>query len=264
MTNLTWTGTATAVSSISHGSETRGLTTMMRRESIIGADGELITVPLISGNAFRGRLRRVGEEMMASTLKYRGRLTVAAAAALRSGGALTKASADPISGQNLQRLRSLVPLISVFGCAGAGRLIEGCLQVGKLMPIATETQALLGRTASLSFRDLIQVETYSHVDDADRAEDPTGAPMQFRVETFRAGTQLDVWINLADPTDNELSFFGELLDRFASSATIAGRSGIGHGRLRLDITPSREIPSVDWREQIEPHADEAIELLNRL
>ena len=36
--NITWTGTATATSSISHGSETRGLITMLRRETIIGAD----------------------------------------------------------------------------------------------------------------------------------------------------------------------------------------------------------------------------------
>ena len=271
--NITWTGTATATSSISHGSETRGLITMLRREAIIGPDGVPVNIPLISGNAFRGRLRRVAEQQLAEALQYRGKLTLAAAAALRSGGSLVKTSAAPISGSRLARLRELVPLIGIFGTAGAGRIIDGCLQVGKLVPYATETQHLTEQPAALSVHDLTQIETYSRVDDTHRhdtaalaaeADDAPASQLQYRLETFRAGTRFDVWLNLISPTDLEAAFFADVLARYSHTATIAGRSAIGHGRLRLDVTPSTPPPDLDWRTEISQNAAEAIDTLNQL
>lgn len=268
--NITWTGTATATSSVSHGSETRGLITMLRRETIIGPNYEPVTIPLISGNAFRGRLRRVAEQQLSEILQYRGRLTLAAAAALRSGGSLVKTNAAPISGSRLARLRELIPLIGIFGTAGAGRIIDGCLQVGKLVPYATETAHLLGHAAPLSVQDLTQIETYSRVDDAHRhdaaatADDAAGSQLQYRLETFRAGTTFDVWLNLTSPTDLEAAFFADVLHRFNTHPIIAGRSAIGHGRLRLDLASTPPPPTTDWRHEISTHRDEAIAALNEL
>lgn len=270
MSDLTWTGVATALSSISHGSETRGLTTMLRRETILSPDGELVSVPLISGNTFRGKLRRVSEQMLGEVLPYRGKLSVAAAAALRSGGALTKSSQEPISGKQLARLRELVPVIAIFGSAGAGRIIDGCLQVGKLMPIATETAHIHEHPARRSVRDMIQIESYSRVDDVHthdaEPDDVDGASTQlrFRLETFRAGSTFDVWLNLVNPSEVESAFFADVLARFSQSATVAGRSGIGHGRLKLDLSPSSQPATTDWKARISSDADEAINLLNRL
>lgn len=267
--NITWTGTATAQSSISHGSETRGLITMLRRETIIGPDQTPITIPLISGNAFRGRLRRVAEQQLADVLGYHGKLTLAAAAALRSGGSLVKTNAAPISGSRLADLRRLVPLIGIFGTAGAGRIIDGCLQVGKLIPHATETQHLTGQPSTLSVHDLTQIETYSRVDDTYRhgSDNPDDAPatqLQYRLETFRTGTRFDVWVNLTSPTDLEIAFFTELLDSYSMTATIAGRSAIGHGRLLVDLTCTTPPPDIDWRSEIASAASEAIDALNQL
>lgn len=269
--SLTWSGTATALSSISHGSETRGLITMLRREHIIGRDGNVTAVPLISGNSFRGRLRREAEQLLAEVLQYRGKLTLAAAAALRSGGSLVKTSAAPISGARLAQLRALVPLIGIFGTAGAGRIIDGCLQVGKLMPVATETAHLLDRPASLSIHDLVQIETYSRVDDSYRHDASASADipeeasqLQYRLETFRAGTTFDVWLHLTSPTDIEAAFFAEVLERYSHHAIVAGRGAIGHGKLRLDVTTSTAPPTIDWRSTIAANATAAIDALNQL
>ena len=269
--NITWAGTATAISSISHGSETRGLITMLRRETIISPDHTPTTIPLISGNAFRGRLRRVAEQELRDVLAYEGQLTIAAAAALRSGGSLVKTSAAPISGSRLARLRRLVPLIGIFGTAGAGRIIDGCLQVGKLIPHATETAHLLDHAVELSVQDLTQIETYSRVNDTHRhdavapVEDDTPASqLQYRLETFRAGTTFDVWLNLTSPTDLEAAFFADVLHRFNTHPIIAGRSAIGHGRLRLDLASTPPPPPTDWRHEISTHRDEAIAALNEL
>lgn len=265
--NVTWSGTATATSSISHGSETRGLVTMLRRETIIGADHAPIPIPLISGNSLRGRLRRTAEEILCEVLNYRGKLTVAAAAALRSGGALTKTSAEPISGTKLKQLREMVPLIGVFGTAGAGRIIDGCLQVGKLIPHITETAHLLHHTCALSISDITQVETYSRVDDTathdTHTEHIAASQLQYRLETFRAGTTFDVWLNLGNPTPIEAAFFADVLTRYSTHAIIAGRTGIGHGRLRLELGCT-DTPMADWRTPTATTATEAIDALNQL
>lgn len=265
--NITWSGTATATSSISHGSETRGLVTMLRRETIIGPDHTPVPIPLISGNALRGRLRRTAEELLCQVLDYRGKLTVAAAAAVRSGGALTKTSADAISGTKLKQLRELVPLIGVFGTAGAGRIIDGCLQVGKLIPHTTETAHLLHHTSALSTRDITQIETYSRVDDTATHDTHTDqiatSQLQYRLETFRAGTTFDVWLNLSNPTPTEAAFFSDVLALYSTHATIAGRGGIGHGRLRLALSCTGT-PEGDWRTPTAAHAGAAIDALNQL
>lgn len=86
---ITWSGTLTALSSIAHGGETRGTITLLRRELVASPERDgLLSLPIISGNTFRGRLRRLGEELLRDELRYEGLLTPAAAHALRGGGAL--------------------------------------------------------------------------------------------------------------------------------------------------------------------------------
>lgn len=123
----------------------------------------------------------------------------------------------------------------------AKRLIDGCLQVGKLIPIATETIDLISGAnaakARLSVEDL-DGDLCPHRRSTRRPQD--GSPMQFRIETFRAGTVFDVWLNLTHPTPAEASFFADVLASYCENASVAGRSSIGHGRLRfdLDVTPT--------------------------
>ena len=135
---IRWAGTVTAVSSIAHGGQQLGTTTLLRREKMLLADGRIDYVPVISGNTFRGWLRRVGEDLLREQLRYDGQLSLTAAHALRGGGALAKTSGRALAGQRLATLRSLVPQIGVFGCAAGGSVVNGCLQVGKVVPLVTE------------------------------------------------------------------------------------------------------------------------------
>ena len=165
---ITWAGTITAASSVAHGGETRGTITLLRRELIVQPDGAAVYIPVISGNAFRGRLRRIGEELTRDILRYEGQLPLPAAHALRGGGSLAKTSAEPLSGQRLYQLRSLVPQIGVFGCAAGGRIIDGCLQVGKVLPHVAECAHLIpaARGSRPAFT-ATQIETYVRQDDGD-------------------------------------------------------------------------------------------------
>lgn len=285
-----WTGALRAVSSISHSGDTRGTITMLRREQIVTPDGQLILVPIISGNSLRGRLRRHAEELLRDVLEYEGHLRLPIAHALRSGGALAKTSGESLSGKRLATLRHLVPLIGVFGCAGGGRIIDGCLQVGKVVPHFNETRHLLENDATdtlPAFR-ATQIETYTRHDDSDRhdfvttvAVDERGYPvdditdtapgssmlMLYRLETFPAGTRFSTWLRLNRATPLEVSFFEDVLAHYTQFSLLGGRIGRGHGRVIVDFT--RHIvdgvtTSADWVSHVRDNRAEALQALTFL
>ncbi len=272
--SVTYTGTAAALTSISHAGETRGTLTLLRRERIILPDGPIAEIPIISGNCLRGTLRRRAEEQLRDVLGYAGQLSLAAAHTLRSGGSLAKTSHEPLSGSRLATLRALIPVIGLFGAATSGRIIDGCLEVGKLIPHLAETSHLTGIRTGRSAFDAVQIEYYTQTDSSTDHHSPVSheandqgtstTPMRFGVETFPAGTRFTMRLHLKRPTLLEAAFFAELLAHYHHDATIGGRLGIGHGRLQLNLTPSVEIPALDWRTHLQAHRSEALEALKGL
>ena len=280
---ISWAVTITAASSIAHGGETRGTITMLRRELIVQPDGQAVYVPVISGNAFRGRLRRIGEELTRDTLQYERELPLAAAHALRSGGSLAKASAEPLSGQRLHQLRGLVPQIGVFGAAASGRIIDGCLQVGKVLPHVAECAHLIpaARGAPPAF-GATQIETFIRQDDSDchdfaatraaAAADPGPAPgpgllMMYRVETFPAGTTFSSWLQLTRATPLEVAFFTDVLHAFTQQGRLGGRAATGHGKVICDLqvtSPAGTGEPADWRGHLTAHRAGALAALQAL
>lgn len=275
---VTWEGQVTALSSIAHAGETRGTITLLRRETVVTSDGALVEIPVISGNTFRGKLRRIGEELIREVLQYEGELHPAVAHALRGGGSLAKASREPLSGSRLQQLRRLVPLIAVFGAAGGGRIIDGCLQVGKVVPVIAETARITGIAAKVTAMECTQLETFARQDDSDTHgfsgvvdhSDGVGGveqQMQFRLETFPAGTRFHTWLRLDQPTEGELAFMVEVLNRFAEVGRLGGRAGMGMGRVQLALDPQPAVDRsdlVDWRAELAEHRAEALEALDGL
>lgn len=276
MRTVTWSGQVTAMSSIAHAGETRGTITLLRRESVATCDGSLVEIPMISGNTFRGRLRRIGEELIREVLRYEGELHPAVAHALRGGGSLAKTSREPLSGSRLQQLRRLVPQIAVFGAAGGGRIIDGALQVGKVVPIIAETARITGVAASVTAMECTQLESFARQDDSDMRgfngvagiSDGAGEQqMQFRLETFPAGTRFQTWLRLERPTEQELAFMVEVLDRFAESGRLGGRTGMGMGLVQLALESEPAVQRnalVDWRAELVEHRDDALEVLDGL
>lgn len=297
MATITWRGTVTATSSITHGGETRGTITLLRRELVLTPDGRPIHVPILSGNGFRGLLRRTGEELLREVLGYAGELSLPVAHALRSGGSLAKTSREPLSGRRLATLRHLVPHVGVFGCAGGGRIIDGCLQVGKVVPHLTETRHLISPEPDgdlLTAFNATQLETYVRQDDADThaftelhatrrvpvdpttaepdldaltVDEPDSQLMLYRIETFPAGTRFAAWLRLAHATDLEAAFFVDVLDTYTANARLGGRAAIGHGCVNLDLTPSVDDDPrdrVDWRAHVSTNRTQALEAMEAL
>lgn len=293
MRTTRWQGTLTAVSSIAHGGQTRGTITLLRRELVSAPNGDLVHVPVVSGNTLRGRLRRLGEELLRDAVGYEGLLHPAAAHALRGGGSLAKTGHEPLSGNRLQQLRELVPQIGVFGAAGGGTIINGALDVGKVVPHLSETSHITGATTARSAFTGTQLEAYTRQDDGDGHDfagvitpagedgaelifDAAGRPepvlrgsnqMLFHIETFPAGTVFSTWLRLRRPSPLEMAFFLEVLQTFRTDGRLGGRVGIGHGQVRADLTadstaPEEDLP--DWRAVVDQHREEILTALQGL
>lgn len=258
-------GIVTLVSSCSHGGDHAGTVQYLRREKIVQPDGQVVDVPVIAGNAIRGILR---DHSAALTWQWLGEpsLPLPVFDFLWSGGALAKAGAGHVlRTDQLRRLRELVPHVGLFGGAGGGRIIEGHLQVGKLVPLVREIAGLLPHGVDggdlPSVWDVVQIEEFSRRDDLKRpqlaahvhagptveqgdllsaAEPPAGEierdvaqQMRYGVETIAAGTRLWWWLAVRGANDLEVAQLRATLASWAASgAHMGGRAATGHGRLR--------------------------------
>lgn len=272
-----WAVEITAISSIVHAGTTRGTDTLLRRKHITNGDSTVL-IPIISGNALRGRLRRVAEELFRDTLDLEGHIPLPAAYALRNGGSLYKSGREPITGRRRAEIRELLPIVGVFGCAAGSTIFDSVLEVGKVIPHAAETRHLTGRDHPTSVFDLVQLEAYSHADDLDSHTSPTpsaaehagglGNQMRYAIETFPAGTQVSAYVRLTRATDHQIAFFTDVLDAYAQFAQIGGRRAIGHGRCHLDTSDELVAgtfdPDHDWRTLARSRRDAVIQALGEL
>ena len=272
-----WEIEMTAKSPISHRGELIGTTAIGRRMKIIQPDGSVELVPVISGNSFRGVLRRIGEELLRDVLGYEGKLPLAVAHTLRNGGAIVKTQAEPITGRRLYQLRELIPQLSVFGGAIGAAPIDGCLRVGHVVPIVTEATPILRRTYEgpiPSRFDIEALESYSHLDDVtaghagttvdtDAETGGSGSPvMRYDIETLAPGTRFESWVQLVRGSDLDHAFAADVLAEFTRSGWLGGRTGIGHGQIATTLASDPDgAPVVDWREIVAAHRAEALETL---
>ncbi|MBT2269011.1 RAMP superfamily CRISPR-associated protein [Rhodococcus erythropolis] len=285
-----WDVELTALSSISQkGEESETTTTLFRREPILQPDGRKVLVPVVSGNSLRGALRRTAEELFRDVIGYERQIPLSAAHALRNGGNLSKVSGDGLTGRRRQRLRELVPPISLFGGNGGGAPpIDGCLKVGKVVPRVKETESIMSRPypgVLMSQFELMSLESYSRFDDAGTKSFPalfdadtvpgsgtsahqTSMLMRFEVETLPAGTHFETFLRLDRATDRDIAFFSDVWERFSRDGFLGGRSAIGHGRVRaeseLTVLTGPGPQVADWRAELEPLREDVIEALGWL
>lgn len=261
-------GVATAQSSIAHGAQALGTITYLRRERFLLPNNQQEDIPVISGNAWRGILRDTASDLWLEKVGS-PKMPLAVVHALWSGGALAKVAGPTLTGSRLASLRKAVPVIGLFGAAGGGRIIDGCLQVGKMIPICQETKHIVPEEFHYenlpSLWDVTQIESYSRnslIPKSALLQDESSGdsfdPMRFGVETFIAGTKFYTWINLSHPTQDEHNFFLETMESYLLAPRVGGLAGTGHGSLTFDFPKlHQEIKElVNW--QIHDNDKEAL------
>lgn len=263
--NFRWEATVTAVSSVAHGGEALGAVTYLRRERFLSREG-LIDIPIISGNAWRGLLRRTAADLWWEAVGE-PKLTLAVMHAIWAGGALAKSSGSPITGGRVQEVRQVCPVIGLFGASGGGRILDGALQVGKMVPVCTETRSMLPPTvaeepAMPSLWDVTQIEYLSKfasvlehrdavVEDAENTE--SLPPARFGVETFVAGTRFSTWLSGQWLTPIEMSFLLDVVTQYSATARVGGyqRMGLGNILFEWQGMPNKD-DYPNWRDHIAP------------
>jgi len=298
MRTIAYSGALRARSSIAHGDKPSGNSHPFRRETFILPSGKrLAAVPVISGGAVRGSLRRTAAAMTQQAIAGDGTLPHPVVHALRTGGSLreTRSSGEVLTGEKQAILRDAIPMFGVFGLAAGGRLMSGRLQVGKPLPVAKETLFLsehygvdLQDYTPPSIWQVVQKETYTRnadvddseaqmlIDDVEAAERdlPRGSGnMIYTHETVSPGTLLFHSIVLDAGTPAEVSFFDDLIASWSRRATIGGQTAKGLGRVDPEYTRSSydilgnetpdEAPQA-WRDHMHQRDEQVQEVLTWL
>ena len=249
MTGFGWEVVVTATSSVAHSGESLGTVRYLRRERVLAADNTVVEIPIVSGNSVRGRMRDIGATLWWDDAAQ-PLLPPAVAHAIFSGGALTKHVGDPLNGYRLRDLKELCLPLGVFGAAGGGRIIDGTIQVGKMVPIAEQTRILLpewvtggGETSLPDLWDLTQIEWYSrHPNKVNPVGEPfsnddTGVPAlaRFGVETFLPGTRFYWWLAADRMSLRTAGFVNDVVENFLAHGRVGGDVRVGHGMFNANI-----------------------------
>lgn len=209
-------------------------------------------VPVLSGNALRGGMRRrIMRELFAACGLSRespslgGKLWDKLYAALANGGHLT-GSETRTNPDARRALREAVPALSVFGAALYSYMLPGKVSVGWCWPASQEAHAAgLTPFAHCEAEDAVtEISLTRHVDR--ELQDPAASgvtPMPVTIEALQTGTTLHCEIvALTEMTPIEIGVVGHALDLLDH---IGGKTGVGFGRINCShsIDPA---PYLAW------------------
>lgn len=258
----------TTLAPMSHNSdESVGIDTKFRRMEMFCGDHGLIPVPVYSGNAFRGILRRIAARQFCELLGYNGvdkSLKDALYYTFFCGGSLQKGSAqDYIEIGKRQDLRRMIPFLSIFGSAVQNQIIGGRLQIGVMVPVSKETVWNTGIESTDSVWEMTEEVFYTRRDDLEDKVDGQVQQMKYTVECIKAGVCLAQVITVKSSNPVELGCFGHAMDEMIKTGVIGGKSGVGHGRVIFEPSPS--LPDASpYLDYIEKNKKEIAEYVQKL
>ena len=226
----------TALSPISHGAFTDGIDTgniMEFRKMPIIINGQGVQIPVISGNAFRGKMRRLLARELFEKLDLKNQLEEKEQdrlyAILANGGALGKDTDARIDPVKIRELRAKIPMLSVFGAACYRYMVQGMFNCGFLVLCCKEAGS-----GNIGISELIgEIGEAHHID---RTEYDTQAndmkPMPYTTEVVIQGAEFEGYIEFA-PQATEVEraavYHGLNLISF-----VGGKIARGYGKIKVD------------------------------
>lgn len=246
-------GSVWAKTPIFHGgNEKTGSVSLLNRIRFLTEDGTQ-DIPVISGNAIRGMLRR---ELFADFLRRVGyEIDVSQKGgqrlyhALFTGGVLEtieeKSSGIIDIGLKKQIVR-LMPPARLLGFSIGNQIIEGKLKVGMALPICNELSDYLPDNIhpKVSIYDMLSSAFQTRRDDLrnEREENEQAVQMLIEHEVFIPGTVFYHEFRLEDPDEIDMSCLARMIELWKQKPVIGGKSSIGFGELKVnyDIEASPE------------------------
>jgi len=250
------------LSPLMHFGDERMGTMQVMRTMKFEYNGEFVDVPVFSGNAFRGELRRIAmkdyldhigvtEEGISAKLYYM----------LFTGGALTSGARYNEVGEK-RRMRAMCPPLSLFGTAIGDQIPEGKMKVGIFKPICQETAEYTGIESNKSFYDMLEDIFYTRRDDlkskdfniTDEEKHDNPVQMKYEMQCLSAGTELVGIIVIENNSEIEEACLNAVLQKFKEMPYIGGKSAIGHGEVEItyDALANADI----YYDYLEEHKEE--------
>ena len=256
-------GTCTALSSISHnGGEKNGTIVQLRREKFVQQNGNVVEIPVISGNSIRGKLRDLAAiDILTKQNDVKVEVDADTFNLLFSGGSLESTGGKNLDIEKVRQMRKDIPMISVLGCSVGNVIIPGKVDIGKMIPICKETLHLIpkkfhGNEEIKTVWEYCQVEMNTRRDDTkdenkrefikkeDLTDELRGGQMMYYIETLVTGTRFYWKVCLRDTSDIETSSFLSILQSWASqSSQVGGNGRVGHGKLKVELTETSVVDS---------------------
>lgn len=265
------------------GSETLGNMTVIMRERLRMQSGELVRVPIITGDAMRNKLRKeVGDLLLSHVLNEGERLPVNAVRFVYAGGVLA-GKQSPHTVKDWVQYTEVWPMLGLFGGCCNGRMWPGTLKVSDAVLLCKETAYLADDQAQ--GEDLLTHRSY--VEEAQRVRmDPIQSPahegivvapsaddeMTMMPRTYEQVVRGSLWLWDVHVTQ-DVQIQRDLLTAamyplVAGKFQVGSRGGTGKGVLRLvspDPTLQEALAARDRvRTYMEERAAEALKFLSEV
>lgn len=238
---------ATCETPLAHGSDGKaGNATIFRRMQVL-VDGGSILLPYYAGNAIRGQMRDLLADHFLSSIgltadRTRPAISMWLFYALYSGGALeensdaTKAlrkelgDHGAIRATGIREFRTMLPALSLLGCALGNRILPGHCQVADLRPVCREWG-----TGDRPVAELMTWEYLTRREDHEEHVEHHG--MIANTEIMRAGAVLEGGIDHDDAIAAlELAALGRGIALLAERGRIGAENRRGMGKVAFDIS----------------------------
>jgi hypothetical protein len=242
---LTISGSLKAVSPLFHGgNEKTGSVVLLNRQKFI-TDNGAEDIPVISGNAIRGVLRRLIMSDMLQQIEYELNVSKPAGQklyhALFTGGVLEtvdEKSSGTIDIEMKKKIIENLPPARLFGFSIGNQIIESKLKVGQGLPICTELKEYLPDNINPKFSvyEMLTQHYQTRKDDlkAGREEGEQAVQMLIEHEVFSPGTVFYHEFKLEDPDDIDKSCMARVIKLWREKPFIGGKSAIGLGELKIN------------------------------
>lgn len=221
-----------------------------------GGHQEIVKLPAISGNTIRHMLR---ESLVDPTLTLlvlqRRDLPKNILEMLVSGGgmdtsdvkkdikekeAATKIAGEhdgniPILVRDRETLRSVFPILSLFGASYGNRMLPGLLRIGWAIPALKETAYITGYDSDVSYSaDIFSYQLGTRHDPvSDVPEQRESRQSIYYFEVVSPGIPFSHEITFDLMTDVERGALQIALDRFQSEGKVGGKTGVGMGFFKM-------------------------------
>ena len=226
------------------GDEKTGVVILLHRMKFLTEDG-IEEIPIISGNAIRGVLRRIAMKDFFDQIGYEidveSKKGIYLYHAFFSGGILEtveEKESGVIDIAMKKRIFSLLPPVRLFGFSYKNQMVTGKLKVGHALPVCRELRDFLPSDvkSEISYYDMIGKCFQTRKDELriEREENEQAVQKLIEYEVFNPGTIFYHEFKIEDPEEIDLSCFARVLNLWKERPYVGGKSSIGLGELQIN------------------------------